>query len=348
MINVLIVDDSVVVRQYLKNILESDRDIRVIGTAKNGMEAVRAIKEIKPDVVTMDINMPEMNGFEATRRIMETNPIPIVIVTASYSRSDVEKSFLSMEAGAVAILEKPFGEGHPDSRRTEDELIQTVKLMSEVKVVKRWKRIRKTEASEISPDKNLRNRRKKINVVAIGASTGGPLVIKTILSGLRKGYTAPILIVQHIAEGFLEGLIEWLGQTINLPMHIAVHDEYLLPGHIYFAQNDFHLGVDARDRIKLSKSKPENGIRPSVSYLFRSVMNSFDGDAVGILLSGMGKDGAMELKMMKDNGAVTIAQDKESSIVHGMPGEAISLGGATHILPPEEIAATLEALARVE
>ena len=351
MINVLIVDDSAVVRQHLKDVLESDKDIRVMGTAKDGEEAVRFVQEKKPDVITMDINMPNMNGFEATRKIMETNPVPIVIVTASYDRSDVEKSFHSMEAGALAIIEKPFGEGHPHSKETQNDLVQTVKLMSEVKVVRRWKRERERQSEAIDKkvsDKGLKKRDKKIKIVAIGASTGGPPIIQTILSGLKKGYSVPILVVQHISKGFLEGLVEWLRQSTGLPVHIAKHGEELLPGHIYFARDDYHLGVDKDGRLRLSREEIENGLRPSVSYLFRSIINSFDGEAVGILLTGMGKDGAMEMKMMKDNGAVTIAQDRESSVVYGMPGEAVRLDGATYVLSPEEIAQTLEALARRE
>lgn len=348
MINVLIVDDSAVVRQHLKDVLESDSNIRVIGTAKDGEEAVRFVQEKKPDVITMDINMPNMNGFEATRKIMETNPVPIVIVTASYDRNDVEKSFHSMEAGALAIIEKPFGEGHPESKVTQADLVQTVKLMAEVKVVRRWKRERQLEAIDKKvSDKGLKKRDRKIKIVAIGASTGGPPVLQTILSGLRKGYPAPILVVQHIAKGFLEGLTEWLRQTTGLPVHIAKHGVELLPGHIYFARDDYHIGVDEDGRLRLSRTEMENGLRPSVSYMFRSIMNSFDGEAVGILLTGMGKDGAMELKIMKDNGAVTIAQDRESSVVYGMPGEAVRLDGATYVLSPEEIAPALEALARV-
>ena len=348
MINVLIVDDSAVVRQHLKDVLERDKDIRVMGTAKDGEEAVSFVQEKKPDVITMDINMPNMNGFETTRRIMETNPVPVVIVTASYDRSDVEKSFRSMEAGALAIIEKPFGEGHPHSKETQNDLVQTVKLMSEVKVVRRWKRERRLDdIDKTVPDKGLKRRDKKIKIVAIGASTGGPPIIQTILSGLKKGYPAPILVVQHISKGFLEGLTEWLRQSTGLPVHIAKHGEELLPGHIYFARDDYHLGVDEDGRLKLSMEGIENGIRPSVSYLFRSIMNSFDGEAVGILLTGMGKDGAMEMKMMKDNGAVTIAQDRESSVVYGMPGEAVRLDGATYVLSPEEIAPMLGALAKV-
>ena len=344
MINVLVVDDSAVVRTYIKNILERDKEIKVIGFAKDGEEAIRLAEKMMPNVITMDINMPNMNGFEATRRIMETRPVPIVIVTASYNKSDVEKSFHSLDAGAVAILEKPFGEGHSECEKIENELVQTVKLMSEVKVIRRWKK-ESYQYREKAKTALHHKRIRRIKVIAMGASTGGPPVLQLILSRLKEGYPAPILVVQHISKGFLNGFVDWIRQATSLPVHIAVDGEHLLPGHIYFAQDDYHLGVDSEERIRMSKAKLENGIRPSVSYLFRSILNTFDGEAVGVLLTGMGKDGAMELKMMKENGAVTIAQDEESSVVYGMPGEAVRLNGATFVLSPEEIASTLENLA---
>jgi len=150
-----------------------------------------------------------------------------------------------------------------------------------------------------------------------------------------------VLIVQHMAAGFVLGFAEWLAGTSSLPVHVAIDGEYLLPGHVYLAPDGFHMGIKEGDRIKLSKEEPEDGLRPSVSHLFRSVARAFGKNAVGILLTGMGRDGAKELKLMKNKEAITIAQDKESSVVHGMPGEAIGLGAATYVLPPGRIAATL-------
>lgn len=342
----MIVDDSATVRQHLKRILEVG-GVRVIGMAGNGKDALRFVQEQKPDVITMDIEMPGMNGLDATRRIMETNPLPIVIVSANYDRNDVEKSFLAMSSGAVAILEKPLGEGHPGYEESVRELVQTVKLMSEVKVVKRW------PSYPPHPPLAKGGRRgggtvpdfsKDIKLIAIGASTGGPPVIQTILSGLPRGHKIPVLVVQHIAKGFIEGMVEWLNQTTSLQVKIAVDGEYILPGHAYFAPDDFQMGVRSSGRIALSKSDPENGIRPSVSYLFRSAMNTYGGDMVGVLLTGMGKDGAEELKHLKNKGALTIAQDKDSSVVFGMPGEAVKLEAATYVLPPDKIASTLAGL----
>lgn len=358
MINVLIVDDSATVRQHLKRILEVG-GVRVIGMAENGEDAVRFVQEQKPDLITMDIEMPKMNGLDATRRIMETNPLPIVIVSANYDRNDVEKSFLAMSSGAVAILEKPLGEGHQGYEESVRELVQTVKLMSEVKVVKRWPSARTGGTVPIKAGIGRGGEKSQylpfslplpiplpdnLKLIALGASTGGPPVIQTILSGLPREYGIPVLVVQHIAKGFIEGMVEWLNQTTSLHVKIAVDGEHLLPGHVYFAPDDFHMGVRNSGRIALSKSEPENGIRPSVSYLFRSAMNRYGGEMAGVLLTGMGKDGAEELKHLKDKGALTIAQDKDSSVVFGMPGEAVKLEAATCVLPPDKIASTLAGL----
>lgn len=348
MIKVLIVDDSAVARIHLWNILESDPDtgIRVIGMAKNGEEAVRFAERKRPDVITMDIAMPVMNGLDATRRIMETTPVPIVIISASCGK-DVENSFLAMQAGAVAVLEKPAGEGSRGYEEAAKEIVQTVKLMSEVRVVRRWPKAKVSE--EAHPVRQGDKRTSSgARLIAIGASTGGPPVLQTILSSLPKDFPVPILIVQHIAKGFLGGMVDWLRHTTLLSIRIASHGERLLPGHVYFAPDDFHAGVTSDERISLSRAAPENGLRPSVSYLFRSVADTYSEGAVGVLLTGMGRDGAEDMKLMKERGAVTIAQDQESSVVFGMPGEAVRLDAATHVLPPERIPAILKSLIREE
>src|SRR3989339_403000 len=243
MIKVLIVEDSAVVRQHLKNILEEDGGIRVVGMAENGEEALKCVQKQKPDVITMDINMPGMNGLEATRKIMETNPTPIVIVSASYDPNDVEKSFHAMNAGAVAIVEKPHGEGNLSYFETAKTLVQTVKLMSEVKVVKRWTKSRFSRTTDIvTPEVVSGQTPNNIKAVVIGASTGGPPVLQTILSGLPQTFPVPVLVVQHIAKGFLEGMVAWLQKTIVLPIHIAAYGDRPLPGQIYFAPDDYHIG----------------------------------------------------------------------------------------------------------
>jgi two-component system, chemotaxis family, protein-glutamate methylesterase/glutaminase len=335
MIKVLVVEDSAVVREFLVHLLSSDPDIQVIGTASNGEEALTAVQHKKPDVITMDIHMPKIDGFEATRRIMETRPTPIVIVSGSSSLQEVATTFRAIEAGALAAVSRPQGIGHQRHETSAKEMVQTVK------VVRRWPRLNSTPVVLPTPQMQVRRAPAEIQVVAIGASTGGPLVLQAILSGLPKDLPVPVLIVQHMAPGFVQGFAEWLAQSSGFPVHIPTDGEYPLPGHAYVAPDGVHMGVGTGGRVILSADEPENGLRPSVSHLFRCVAQVFGWQAVGILLTGMGRDGAEELKLMKDGGAVTIAQDKESSVVHGMPGEAIRLDAATYVLSLENIAAAL-------
>lgn len=224
-------------------------------------------------------------------------------------------------------------------------LLQTVKLMSEVKVVRRWPRpLAATPPMPRQGGGPLA--RAAIAVVGIGASTGGPPVLQTILAGLPKDFPAPILVVQHIAHGFLTGLAEWLDHTTGFQVHIASYGIQPLAGHVYLAPDDFQMGLGVGGRIILTKEGPENGLRPAVSYLFRSLAEVCGPRSVGVLLTGMGKDGATELKLMRDRGATTIAQDRDSSVVHGMPGEAIRLGGADHVLAADKIADGLVSIVR--
>ncbi len=340
LIKVLVVEDSPAVRDFLVHVLNSDPDIHVVGTAATGEQAIETTRLRRPDVITMDIHMPEMDGLEATRRIMETTPTPIVIVSGSSDPREIATTFNAMEAGALAVLRRPAGIGHPDHAATTAELIQTVKLMSEVKVVRRWPNHRPGAAPRPA-EGGLKRAAAGIRVIAIGASTGGPPVLHTILAALPRDFPAPVLIVQHMAAGFVRGFAEWLAQSSRLPVRLAVHGEPLVPGQIYIAPDDHHLTVGSGGRIALTRTPPENGLRPAVSCLFRSIAQVYGGDAIAGLLTGMGSDGAEELKQLKDLGAVTFAQDRDSSVVHGMPGEAIKLDAAMLVLSPEKIAGAL-------
>jgi two-component system, chemotaxis family, protein-glutamate methylesterase/glutaminase len=340
MIKVLVVDDSATAREYLTYIINSDPDMQVIGTACNGEEALDFLRHKRPDVITMDINMPKMNGLEATLKIMEDSPMPIIIVTASWDARDIHTTFRAMEAGALVVLERPAGLSDLNYKKNAGELIQNIKLMSEVKVVRRWKRKPAKETFYVQTGGILKTEN-EIKVVAIGASTGGPVVIYNILSGLPKEFMTPILIVQHMAPGFMLGFVDWLDKASHYIVSIASHGNFLQPGHAYIAPDGFHMGVEMNGRIFLNSDEAENHARPSVSYLFRSVANAYRKNAIGLLLTGMGKDGANELKVMKDKGAITIAQNRETSIVFGMPGEAITLGATDYVLPAEEISKTL-------
>jgi two-component system chemotaxis response regulator CheB len=339
LIKVLVVEDSPVVRDMISHILTNAPGIRVIATAATGEEAIEAAARLKPDLITMDVNLPGIDGYKATRRIMETCPAPIIIVSASYDPKDLGKTFRMVEAGALAILPPPMGIGHPEFQARADELIRTVKLMSEIKVVRRWPK----PAARL-PKITINQTPKRIEVVALGASTGGPLVLKKILAGLGADFPAPVLMVQHMSPGFVTGLAEWLMQTTGFPVQVAQPREQILPGHAYLAPDDCHMGIDRCGRIELNNAAPANGLRPAIAPLFRSVAERYGPHAVGILLTGMGADGAAELAAMKERGAITIAQDKESSVVHGIPGEAIKLGAAMYVLAPEQIAELLKTL----
>lgn len=344
-IRVLIVEDSVVARELLAHILNSDPDIQVIGAVRTGEEAVRAAARDRPDLITMDVYLPGMDGFETTRAIMETNPIPIIIVTASYDMQQLKTSFRAIEAGALMVMQKPQGVGHRDHARDAGNLIGKVKLMSEIKVVRRWARVNgKMSRPRRETGHDIGARHHPVHIVAIGASTGGPPVIQKILSELPRDFSPPILIVQHMAEGFIHGFSEWLGQTSALPVHVAFHGSMARPGHVYIAPDNTQMKIDSNGRIFCFADKPENGLRPSVSYLFRAVADVFGRNAVGVLLTGMGKDGALELKLMKEKGAVTVAQNEESSAVFGMPGEAVRLEAAKYVLPAGRIAEVLAGL----
>ena len=341
MIKVLVVDDSAVVRDLLKHILTSQSEIVVIGEAKDGQEAVEFVAVNKPDVITMDINMPRLNGFEATRQIMQKYPVPIVIVTASWDPNDLNKTWTAMEAGAVAAIEKPRYSTEEDYKNNAKNIVDTVRLMSQVKVVRRWPK-RKVAVTEVSADRTeSRLSAPRYEIVAIGASTGGPPVIKELLETLPENFSAPIAIVQHIARNFTAGLVEWLDRSTALKVRVAKNREILEAGTVYVAPDGLQMKVDLSSHIILTDDPPENGLKPSVSYLFRSIAEIFGKKAVGILLTGMGKDGANELRTLKDKGAITIAQDKETSVIHGMPGEAIKIGGATYIAAPDRIVGLL-------
>ena len=347
MIKVLVVEDSKVTREYLVYVLESDSAIRVIATAASGEEALEIVGRHKPDAILMDIHLPGIDGFETTRRIMASNPVPIVVCTASTSFDQVHTALRALEAGALSVLKKPKGLGDPTAEAEAAAIINELKLMSEVKVVRRWHRAASSDAPAAAAEPiPFDFARSDSAVVAIGASTGGPPVVAQILSGLSPGFSAPVLVVQHIAAGFTVGFAEWLGATSRLPVHVARGGEIPLPGHVYVAPDDNHLRVGQRGELQTTVDAPQNGLRPSVGVLFRSVAERFGRRAVGVLLTGMGRDGAEELKLMADMGALTVAQDEESCVVFGMPGEAVRLGAARFVFPPQKIAGLLETAVR--
>lgn|SRR5574337_598755 len=340
MIRVLVVEDSAVTREYLVYLLRQDPAIEVVGNAWNGLEAVEQTERLKPDVILMDVHMPGMNGYEATRQIMARQPTPIVMVSASLMRDEVIMTFQALEAGALTILEKPVGPGHPDAVEAARRLLEMLKLMAEVKVIRR----RPLPESPVVSVPTSAVSDRKVRLIAVGASTGGPQVLATLLSGLPADLAASILVVQHIALGFLPGMVEWLGQGTRLTVKLAEPAESVRPGTVYLAPDGVQMGIARDGRIRLMKEPGEEGFCPSASYLFHSVAESYGPSACGILLTGMGRDGAVGLKRLRAAGGVTIAQDEASSVVFGMPAEAIRLGAAEYVLSPEQIAATIRSL----
>jgi two-component system, chemotaxis family, protein-glutamate methylesterase/glutaminase len=339
MIDVLVVEDSRVTRDYLVYAIGTCPEMRVIGAAGSGEAALEFLGQHRPDVILMDIHLPGIDGFETTRRIMSSVPVPIVVCTASTSYDQLHTVMHALEAGALAVLKKPRGISGPGAE-TEAEMINTLKLMSEVKLVRRWKPTAARVFAEPASRDSLRH---DAAIIAIGASTGGPPVISQILSGLTPDCPAPILLVQHIAAGFTAGFAQWLATASGWPVHVAHGGEIPLHGQVYVAPDDHHLRVGPHGELQTDWDEPYNGLRPSVGVLFRSVARIFGSRAVGVLLTGMGRDGAEELKLMADQGALTVAQDEESCVVFGMPGEAVRLGAAKFVFPPHRIAAFLKA-----
>ncbi len=343
-LNVLVVEDSRATREMLVNLLQGDPELCVVGAVGDGKAALEAVAAHHPDVVTMDMHLPVMDGFETTRRIMETHPVPIVIMSANSDAVHIAKSFRAMEAGAVAAVERPTNVSGYHGLVAEN-LLQTVKAMAGVKVVRRWPSARGMARRKTTEQLELPAApRSDVQLVAIGASTGGPPVLRTILAGLGPDFPVPVLIVQHISVGFAQGLAEWLKDSTGMRVSLARHGEYGQPGHAYLAPDGCHMTVTRFGQIFCIAGQPENGLQPSVASLFRSVAQYYGPRAIGVLLTGMGRDGADELKYMREAGAVTIAQDRETSVVHGMPGEAIALDAAKYVLPPDRIVAKLRAL----
>ena len=339
-LRVLVVDDSAMHREVLGRVLGRDPDLEVAGYAANGAEAVKLVHELRPDVVTLDERMPVMDGFEAARRIMRDWPTPIVMVTSAGGSRGRELADEAVASGILAIQDKRALAGDDGGAATE--LIRVIKGMAAVRLVRR-RREPVAESEPVLPEVPLATLAKHSGapeVIAIGASTGGPQTIRAIVSRLPASFPVPILIVQHTTAGYANTLVEWLSVETRMPVQVASAGQSLHTPGIYIAPTGQHLVVEGR-HLGLLDTPPCSLHRPSATVLFRSVAHAFGSRAVGVLLTGMGDDGAAGLAEMKKLGALTIAQDEESSIVFGMPAEAIRLGAADCVLPPDKIAELL-------
>lgn len=345
LVKVLVVEDSAATRELLLHILSSDPAIQISGAVPDGEAALAALARHKPDVVTMDVQMPKMNGYEATRAIMASRPVPIVVISSQIDSSDVSTTCQALGAGALMALPTPYGPGHPQYDVRARELVSAVKLMAGVKVVRRTSlpsglQQRPLPVSGVQVPAHCQ----PISAVGIGASTGGPGVLEKILRVLPHNFPAPIFIVQHISAGFIKGMAEWLDRTCALQVKLAAAGELAAPGCVYLAPDHFQCLIDSDGHIQLRKEKDQATFCPAVTPLFRSLAETYGPKAIGLLLTGMGSDGVAGLQEMRAAGAFTIVQDEASSIVFGMPKEALKAGAAELALNPEQIAELLRNL----
>ncbi len=344
-VRVLVVEDSTTVRERLVEVLRSDRDIEVIAAADNGKQAVELCRTLRPDVVTMDMMLPEMSGLAATEYIMAFCPTPILIVSSSVNRGELFKTYEALSAGAVDVLEKPRGDELPGV--WERTFLSTVKLISRIKVITHPR-------GRLSPGRPLLpvvppliETAAATRVIAIGASTGGPGAIVDILRSLPANFDIPILFVLHINVMFGAAFADWLDGQSGLRVAYADDGEPFTnaAGRVLMARPDTHLVV-REGRLRITHDPERHSCRPSVDVLFDSVAREFGSSAAGVLLTGMGRDGASGLLEMRRAGAFTIAQDQATSIVYGMPAQAVALNAATRVLPLSEIGPALTALQR--
>ena len=340
-IRVLVVDDSPLVCQVLGRLLETDPAVRVIGYAADGKEAVEKTFQLKPDMITMDIRMPGMDGLEATEKIMAYRPTPILIVTSARDRRGVQVTIDALAAGALEVVEKPTIMPENSWEVLGASLVEKVKLLAGVRVITHLRGRSRHVAERALPAGRERPRR----VVGIGVSTGGPAVLAAILGALPADFQLGLLIVQHISEGFMAGLVEWLSQQMRLPVRLAREGDKVQPGLALMAPEGLHLMVQPGDRAHLRRALPVGGHRPSADVLLRSVADVYGAAAVGVLLTGMGQDGAEGLRAVRSAGGYTMVQDEESCAIFGMPKAAIELGAAQDVLPPAGIVERLVQLA---
>ena len=341
MIKVLIVDDSAFVREQLRRLLLGVSDFLIVGEAINGKLAVEMTQRLRPDVIIMDVDMPVEDGIEATRRIMEDTPTPILIHTSSFISRARNVPFEAIKNGALDIIEKPSV--YPFDSAGEKELTNRIRLLAGIKVFRRMK----TKSEETKADTQIQHTAHAPHVLAIAASTGGPRALYDFFGMLPPFIPFPILLVQHIGANFVLGFIEWLQNTTKIQMKIAQDAEQLLPNVCYVSPGGIHLSLRANGAIHLDDSPAVHSCKPSADILFKGVSTAFGRNAVGIVLTGIGDDGALGLLQMKSSGAITIAQDEESSVVFGMPKKASDIGAVSIVGNIPQIADHVKKLFRL-
>ncbi len=330
-IRVLVVDDSQVARSLITAILADDPGIEIVAEAKNGSEAVQLVEKLKPNIVTMDVEMPVMSGLEAVERIMAETPVPILVVT---SRSDSATAHSAISKGALDLVPKP-----DVSLSDADEFVAKVKLLSRIKVVRHvaWG-LSKTPGGVERPVPSMAT---TDYIVAVASSAGGPLALSVILGSLQGPFPCPIVIAQHHSEGFVPGMVQWFRRICKIPVKVAEHAEQITPGTVYVSPSERNMQVTIERRIALLPQHPQDIYHPSCDMLLSSAARSYRAKAIGVILTGMGSDGARGMQDIKHAGGTTIAQDEETSIVFGMPKVAIERGCVDRVLPLDRIASEI-------
>ena len=332
-IRVLIVDDSEVARGILRTLLEEQSDIEVIAEARNGREAIELVQQLRPDLVTMDLNMPVMNGIEAIEHIMHDKAVPILVVS---SESDAELAYEALRCGALEVMAKPTYDAE-DAERFQSQ----VRMLAGVPVITRLRRRMVCEPIAAPVLKQAAIEPGVFSyqqVFVIASSTGGPQALACLLPQLEADFPAPILIAQHISDGFIEGMAQWLSGLCKLSVKVAQDGEYLQPGCVYLSPSEQHLTLGADRRVKLKARAERDIYRPSCDELLSSVAAVIGDNAIGVIMTGMGRDGTRGMTAIHTQGGITLAQDEASSVIYGMNGEAVSAGVIQRELPLPSIA----------
>ncbi len=332
-ISVLVVDDSSFIREAITTLLSMDDGINVSGEAANGQEALDKVLELKPDLVTMDIVMPVMDGLEAIERIMHSNAVPILVLT---SKDDAHTAFTAISKGALEVLPKPELD-----LKNAGEFISKVKLLSNVKVISHISgRLSRGSVAKELPRQNI-NKHRNQRIVAVAASTGGPNALSDLFSKLPGDFPYPIVVAQHIHEEFIPGMVEWLDEVSTLTVKESAQGDRIQPGFIYISPAEKHMEIDLETRVSLVDRGRTDIYFPSCNRLLSSVARAYGKSVIGIVLSGMGDDGVLGIEEIKKKGGMTIAQDEKSSIVFGMPKEAIKTGCIDKVLPLGKISSEI-------
>lgn len=338
-IRVLICDDSLLFRSVIADLLENNPEFEVVGEAVNGKEAIEQVLLLKPDIVTMDLEMPIMGGHEAIQHIMAVSAVPILVVS---SLDDAKNAYMAISNGALDVI------GKPQLELLEiEEFIRKIKMLSQIKVIKHINRsvtARSTQVEKLKKTVQREIKQEGKSIFAIASSTGGPQALETILKGLPADFPSPIVISQHISKGFSQGLAQWLNNCVSLRVKIAEDSEQLMPGHVYISPSQCNLSIDINHCAVLNTASDNEIYHPSCDVLLKSVAYSYAKKAVGIICTGMGKDGAVGIESIHAQGGVTLAQDEKSSVIFGMNKVAISRNCINHILPLDSIAGKMLSL----